>query len=67
MTPRARAPGPQPVKAVLFDSDGLLIDSETIYTDVVNEVLKPYGKEQTWEIKGGWASTAKANTPFHSS
>lgn len=49
---KARAPGPQPVKAVLFDSDGLLIDSETIYTDVVNEVLRPYGKEQTWEIKG---------------
>jgi len=31
--------------------DGLLIDSESLYTDCVNEVLKPYGKEQTWEIK----------------
>ncbi|PKI84732.1 hypothetical protein MVES_000845 [Malassezia vespertilionis] len=39
------------VRAVLFDMDGLLIDSERIYTDVVNQILKPYGKEQTWEIK----------------
>ena len=45
--------------------DGLLIDSERvggrraspqthpaqIYTDVVNELLRPHGKEQTWEIK----------------
>lgn len=39
------------VRAVLFDMDGLLIDSERIYTDVVNQILKPYGKEQTWDIK----------------
>ncbi|KDN45471.1 HAD-like protein [Tilletiaria anomala UBC 951] len=39
------------VKAVLFDMDGLLIDSEGVYTQVVNDVLRPYGKEQTWEIK----------------
>lgn len=39
------------IKAVLFDMDGLLIDSEGIYTKVVNDILKPYGKEQTWEIK----------------
>ncbi|PWN48591.1 HAD-like protein [Violaceomyces palustris] len=31
--------------------DGLLIDSEGIYTKVVNDILRPYGKEQTWAIK----------------
>ncbi|WFD34611.1 pseudouridine 5'-phosphatase [Malassezia cuniculi] len=31
--------------------DGLLIDSERIYTDVVNTILAPHGKEQTWDIK----------------
>jgi pseudouridine-5'-monophosphatase len=39
------------IKAVLFDMDGLLIDSEIVYTIVVNKILAPYGKEQTWEIK----------------
>ncbi|GAA5912769.1 haloacid dehalogenase superfamily protein [Sporobolomyces salmoneus] len=39
------------VNAVIFDMDGLLIDSEAMYTRVSNEVLKPYGKEMTWEIK----------------
>ncbi|GAA5953858.1 hypothetical protein JCM21900_005493 [Sporobolomyces salmonicolor] len=39
------------VEAVLFDMDGLMIDSERLYTQVTNEVLAPYGKEMTWEIK----------------
>ncbi|PWN40576.1 HAD-like protein [Ceraceosorus guamensis] len=50
MTPPVSGPLGR-IKAVLFDMDGLLIDSEGIYTKVVNEVLAPYGKEQTWEIK----------------
>lgn len=31
--------------------DGLLLDSEIVYTVVVNDLLRPYGKEQTWAIK----------------
>ncbi|KPV73757.1 uncharacterized protein RHOBADRAFT_66753 [Rhodotorula graminis WP1] len=42
---------PTPVKAVLFDMDGLMIDSERLYTVATNAVLAPYGKEMTWEIK----------------
>ncbi|EPQ27154.1 uncharacterized protein PFL1_05435 [Pseudozyma flocculosa PF-1] len=45
------APLIAPIRAVLFDMDGLLIDSEGIYTRVVNEMLAPYGKQQTWAIK----------------
>ncbi|SCZ89171.1 BZ3500_MvSof-1268-A1-R1_Chr1-1g01005 [Microbotryum saponariae] len=45
-------PLPQ-IKGILFDMDGLLIDSERIYTQVSNQVLAPYGKELTWEIKAG--------------
>lgn len=41
----------KPVKAVLFDMDGLLIDSEGVYTKVVNVVLEPYGFEQGWDLK----------------
>ncbi|GAA5883743.1 hypothetical protein JCM16303_002347 [Sporobolomyces ruberrimus] len=39
------------VNAVLFDMDGLMIDSERMYTKVSNDVLRPYGKEITWDIK----------------
>ncbi|KAH6914427.1 HAD-like domain-containing protein [Coprinopsis sp. MPI-PUGE-AT-0042] len=38
---------------VLFDLDGLLIDSETLDTHVVNTILSEYGQETNWEIKAG--------------
>ncbi|KAJ3867985.1 HAD-like domain-containing protein [Lentinula novae-zelandiae] len=41
------------IEYVLFDMDGLMIDSEKIYTDVTNEILAKYGKEMTWDIKAG--------------
>ncbi|EFP90611.1 uncharacterized protein PGTG_16637 [Puccinia graminis f. sp. tritici CRL 75-36-700-3] len=42
---------PTQIKAVIFDMDGLLLDSERLYTQVTNEVLAPYNKQLTWEIK----------------
>ncbi|CDO57921.1 similar to Saccharomyces cerevisiae YKL033W-A Putative protein of unknown function [Geotrichum candidum] len=40
------------IKACLFDMDGLLINSEEIYTQVTNEVLAEHGKgELPWEVK----------------
>ncbi|OAV94007.1 hypothetical protein PTTG_06718 [Puccinia triticina 1-1 BBBD Race 1] len=42
---------PAQIKAVIFDMDGLLLDSERLYTQVTNEVLAPYNKQLTWEIK----------------
>ncbi|CAE7202941.1 unnamed protein product [Rhizoctonia solani] len=39
------------VKYVLFDMDGLLINTEDVYTKVTNDILRPYGKEMTWDIK----------------
>ncbi|PPQ63669.1 hypothetical protein CVT24_004554 [Panaeolus cyanescens] len=41
------------IEYVLFDMDGLLIDSEKIYTIATNEVLAEYGKVMTWDIKAG--------------
>ncbi|ORX36614.1 HAD-like domain-containing protein [Kockovaella imperatae] len=41
------------VEYVIFDVDGLLSDSETIYTKVTNDILARYGKTMTWEIKAG--------------
>lgn len=41
-----------PIKACLFDMDGLLIDSEDWYTVCTNEVLAEYGKPKLpWNIK----------------
>ncbi|XP_047537474.1 pseudouridine-5'-phosphatase-like [Vanessa atalanta] len=39
------------VTHVLFDLDGLLIDSEKLYTEAFETVCAKYGKTFTWEIK----------------
>lgn len=43
---------PEPkIEYCLFDMDGLLIDSERIYTDVTNQILNRYGYELSWDVK----------------
>ncbi|KAF8268198.1 HAD-like protein [Lactarius quietus] len=41
------------IEYVIFDMDGLMIDSERVYTDVTNDILAQYGAKMTWEIKAG--------------
>ncbi|KAL8836424.1 MAG: hypothetical protein Q9170_002912 [Blastenia crenularia] len=42
----------EPVKACIFDLDGLLLDSEDIYTDIFNDLLKPYTSTPLpWTVK----------------
>lgn len=36
---------------VIFDMDGLLLDTERIYTEVMDRVALKYGSEFNWEIK----------------
>ncbi|KAJ7680903.1 HAD-like domain-containing protein [Mycena polygramma] len=50
---------------VLFDMDGLLIDSEAIYTEVTNKILAPYGKEMTWDIKAGCMGKPEKEAAAH--
>ncbi|PGH08082.1 hypothetical protein AJ79_06082 [Helicocarpus griseus UAMH5409] len=41
-----------PVRACLFDMDGLLIDSEDLYTLVINTIMQEYGRpDMPWSIK----------------
>ena len=40
------------VRACIFDVDGLLINSEDIYTEAMNNLLHEYGKpDLPWSIK----------------
>lgn len=44
-------PGMGPVKAVIFDMDGLLLNTEGIYTEVTQMIAERYGKVFDWSIK----------------
>lgn len=37
-------------EAILFDFDGVLVDSEPVHFDCWNEVLRPYGIEMPWSV-----------------
>lgn len=41
-----------PVRACLFDMDGLLLDTEDLYTLCINLILEKYGRPKLpWSIK----------------
>ena len=39
------------LQAAIFDMDGLLLDTETIYTLATQQILSPFKLEFTWELK----------------
>ncbi|KAJ7091993.1 HAD-like domain-containing protein [Mycena belliarum] len=53
------------VDYVLFDMDGLLIDSEAIYTQVTDTILAPYGKKMTWTMKAGCMGKPEREAAAH--
>ena len=48
----SRPPSFPPIRACLFDMDGLLINTEDLYSTVTNEILHAYGKPSLpWSLK----------------
>jgi pseudouridine 5'-phosphatase len=41
----------RPARAVLFDLDGTLLDTEPLYTIAISELTRSFGKEYTWDLK----------------
>ncbi|KAI0694273.1 HAD-like protein [Cytidiella melzeri] len=53
------------IEYVIFDMDGLLIDSERVYTEVTNNILARYGKAMTWDIKAGLMGKPERDAAAH--
>ena len=43
--------GGEKVRMLLFDMDGLLLDTERLYTEATQKVLDPFGKVFTYDFK----------------
>ena len=48
----------QSIQACLFDMDGLLLDTEIIYTEVTQHIVGRFGKIFDWSIKGNMIGRA---------
>jgi pseudouridine-5'-monophosphatase len=51
MTPLSSRKLPHAVRAVIYDLDGVLLETEHFYTEVTQEIVSAYGKRFDWSIK----------------
>ncbi len=50
------------IAAVIFDMDGVLLDTERLYSEATRQVLAPFGKSFDWQTK----SRMMGRAPLHS-
>ncbi|MGI9318241.1 MAG: HAD-IA family hydrolase [bacterium] len=48
-----------PVTSLLFDVDGLLLNTEIVYTEVTQEIAERFGKKFDWSIKANMIGRAE--------
>ncbi|MYB35668.1 MAG: HAD-IA family hydrolase [Gammaproteobacteria bacterium] len=54
-----------PINGVLFDLDGLLLDTEVIYTRVSQEIVSRYGKTFDWSVKANMIGRPAMDSSRH--
>ncbi|TFK46469.1 HAD-like protein [Heliocybe sulcata] len=58
-------PNQSSIEYAIFNLDGLMIDSERIYTEVTNQILADYGVQMTWDIKAGLMGKSEKEAAAH--
>lgn len=51
METRSSKPSWAGVHAVIFDMDGILLDTEKLYSEATRQILEPHGKQFDWATK----------------
>ncbi len=54
--------GEPPAKAIIFDNDGLLLDTEIVYTRVTQAIVSRFGKTFDWSIKANMIGRAEEDS-----
>jgi pseudouridine-5'-monophosphatase len=55
----------KPISHIIFDLDGLLLDTETIYTEVTQEIVARFGKIFDWSVKSRMIGRAELDSARH--
>ncbi len=55
----------KPIRSVIFDVDGLLLDTEPIYTEATQAIASRFGKTFDWSIKANMIGRAETDSAHY--